>query len=82
MAVSNMSSIHALVTQLREAQALVCDGGGDSVQTKTIISQNFGFGDIIISGRSTKKRLQIIVSLKVWQHFIYRPEYPSLFPQL
>ena len=39
MDVSNMNLIRALVSQLREAQALACGGGGrDGVQTKTIIS--------------------------------------------
>ena len=44
MAVSNMNLIHALVSQLRETQALACGGGGgcgDGVQTKTIISPKF-----------------------------------------
>ena len=44
MPVSKMNLIHALVSWLREAQALVCGGG---VQTKTIISPKY-FGDIII----------------------------------
>ena len=38
MAVSNMNLIRALVSQLRETQALACGGG---VQTKTIISPKF-----------------------------------------
>ena len=51
MAVSYMNLIRALVTQLRETQALVCGGcggggcggggGGGGVQTKTIISPKF-----------------------------------------
>ena len=44
MAVSNMNLIRALVSQLRETQALACGGGGgggDGVQTKTIISPKF-----------------------------------------
>ena len=47
MDVSNMSLIHALVSQLRQTQALACGGGGcgcrggDGVQTKTIISPKF-----------------------------------------
>ena len=49
MAVSIMSLIRALVSQLRETQALAC-GGGDGVQTKTIISPKLQiFGDIITS---------------------------------
>ena len=55
MAVSNMNLIRALVSQLRETQALACGGcgcgcgsgggggGGDGVRTKTIISRNFKF---------------------------------------
>ena len=47
MAVSNMNLIRALVSQLRETQALSCGsgsgggggGGGDLLRTKTIISQ-------------------------------------------
>ena len=45
MAVSNMKLIRALVSQLRETQALACggDGGGGGylLQTKTIISPKF-----------------------------------------
>ena len=44
MAVSYMNLTRALVSQLREAQALACGGGcrgGGSVQTKTIISPKF-----------------------------------------
>ena len=48
MAVSNMNLIRALVSQLRETQALACGGGcgggcsgGGGVQTKTIISPKF-----------------------------------------
>ena len=50
MAVSNMNLICALVSQLRETQALACGGGGcggggggggGGVQTKTIISPKF-----------------------------------------
>ena len=54
MAVSNMNLIRALVSQLREIQALVCGGGGgggdggDGFRTKTIISPKFQFRDIII----------------------------------
>ena len=45
MAVSIMNLIRALVSQLRETQALACGGGGGvGVRTKTIISN---FGDII-----------------------------------
>ena len=50
MAVSIMNLMRALVSQLRETQALACggggggDGGGDGVRTKTIFSN---FGDII-----------------------------------
>ena len=40
MAVSIMNLIRALVSQLRETQALAC-GGGDGVRTKTIISPKF-----------------------------------------
>ena len=38
MAVSIMNLIRALVSQLRETQALACGGGG---RTKTIISPKF-----------------------------------------
>ena len=51
MAVSNMNLIRALVSQLRETQALACGGGGGGgggcggcgggVQTKTITSPKF-----------------------------------------
>ena len=43
MAVSYMNLIRALVSQLRETQALGCGGGGGcgGVQTKTIISPKF-----------------------------------------
>ena len=44
MAVSNMNLICALVSQLRETQALACGGCGGcggGVQTKTIISPKF-----------------------------------------
>ena len=52
MAVSNMNFIRALVSQLRETQALACGGGGGGggggcggggggVQTKTITSPKF-----------------------------------------
>ena len=48
MAVSNMNLIRALVSQLRETQALAGGGGGGGggggcggVQTKTIISPKF-----------------------------------------
>ena len=54
MAVSNMNLIRALMSQLRETQALACGGGcgggggGGGVQTKTITSPKFpNFGDII-----------------------------------
>ena len=44
MALSIMNLIRALVSQLRETQALACGGGGgDGVQTKTIISPTFFF---------------------------------------
>ena len=43
MAVSNMNLIRALVSQLRETQALACGGGG---QTKTIISPKFEISGI------------------------------------
>ena len=46
MAVSNMNMIRALVSQLRETQALVCGdggGGGDGVQTKNIILKFRGY---------------------------------------
>ena len=39
MAVQNMNLIHALVSQLRETQALACGGGcggGDGIRTKAI----------------------------------------------
>ena len=47
MAVSIMNLIRALVSQLRETQALACGGGdgggggGDGVRIKTIISPKF-----------------------------------------
>ena len=48
MAASNMNLIRALVSQLREAQALACGGcsgggGGCGIQTKTIISPKFEY---------------------------------------
>ena len=51
MALSNMNLIRALVSQLRETQALACGGGGGGcggcggggVQTKTIISPKLNF---------------------------------------
>ena len=48
MAVSIMNLIRALVLQLRETQALACggSGGGDGVQTKTIISPKFQISGI------------------------------------
>ena len=51
MAVSNMNLIRALVSQLRETQALACGGGngdgdGDGVRTKTIISPKFKISGI------------------------------------
>ena len=51
MAVSIMNLIRALVSQLRETQALACgggggDGGGDGVRTKTIISPKFQISGI------------------------------------
>ena len=51
MAVSNMNLIRALVSQLRETQALACGGGGggdggDGVRTKTIISPKFEISGI------------------------------------
>ena len=48
MAVSNMNLIRALVSQLRETQALACGGGcgGGGVQTKTIISPKFQISGI------------------------------------
>ena len=46
MAVSNMNLIRALVSQLRETQALACGGGGDGVRTKTIISPKFQISGI------------------------------------
>ena len=51
MAVSIMNLIRALVSQLRETQALACGGGGggdggDGVQTKTIISPKFQISGI------------------------------------
>ena len=45
MAVSDMNLIRALVSQLRETQALACGGGG-GVQTKTIISPKFQISGI------------------------------------
>ena len=45
MAVSIMNLIRALVSQLRETQALAC-GSGDGVRTKTIISPKFQFSGI------------------------------------
>ena len=51
MAVSIMNLIRALVSQLRETQALACGGGGgggDGVRTKTDnIPEISNFGDII-----------------------------------
>ena len=44
MAVSIMNLIRALVSQLRETQALACGGGGD--RTKTIISPKFQISGI------------------------------------
>ena len=53
MAVLNMNLIRALVSQLRETQALACGGGCGGVQTKTIISPEIlNFGDIIINGQN------------------------------
>ena len=50
MAVSNMHLIRALVSQLRETQALACGGGGGGggggVQTKTIIYPKFEISGI------------------------------------
>ena len=52
MAVSNINFIRALVSQLRETQALACGGGcggcggGDGVRTKTIISPKFQISGI------------------------------------
>ena len=49
MVVSNMNLIRALVSQLRETQALACGGGGcggGGVQTKTIISPKFQISGI------------------------------------
>ena len=53
MAVSLMNLIRALVSQLRETQALACGGGGgggggggDGVRTKTIISPKFQISGI------------------------------------
>ena len=55
MAVSNMNLIGALVSQLRETQALACGGGGGGggcggcgggVQTKTITSPKFQISGI------------------------------------
>ena len=49
MAVSNMNLIRALVSQLRETQALACGGGGGGgggVQTKTITSPKFQISGI------------------------------------
>ena len=53
MAVSIMNLIRALVSQLRETQALACGGGdggggggGDGVRTKTIISPKFQISGI------------------------------------
>ena len=40
MAVSIMTLVRVLVSQLRETPALVCGGGG-GVRTKTIISPKF-----------------------------------------
>ena len=44
MDVSNMNLIRALVSQLRETQALACGGGG--IKTKTIISPKFFISEI------------------------------------
>ena len=68
MAVSNMNLIRALVSQLRETQALACGGGGgggggdggDGVRTKTIISPKFqisGFCEYGIGYQCTDKAL-------------------------
>ena len=54
MAMSNMNLIRALVSQLRETQALACGGGGGGcggggcggVQTKTITSPKFQISGI------------------------------------
>ena len=50
MAVSNMNLIRALVSQLRETQALACGGGGGcgggGVQNKTITSPKFQISGI------------------------------------
>ena len=54
MAMSIMNLIRALVSQLRETQALACGGdgggdgggGGDGVRTKTIISPKFQISGI------------------------------------
>ena len=53
MAVSNMNLIRALMSQLRETQALACGGGcggggggGGGVQTKTITSPKFQISGI------------------------------------
>ena len=47
MGVLNMNLICALVSQLRETQALACGGGcGGGIQTKTIISPKFQISGI------------------------------------
>ena len=47
MAVSIINLIRALVSQLRETQALACGGGGgDWLQIKTIISPKFQISGI------------------------------------
>ena len=64
MAVSNMNLICALVSQLRETQALACSGGG---RCGGVPDQNHNipeisnFGDIIMSSWSNRKSYLVII---------------------
>ena len=66
MAVSNMNLIRALVSQLREIQALACGGGDGGVQTKTIISPKFQISAIYL--RFTLKiRIDLRLMVVIYQ---------------
>ena len=73
MAMSHMNLICALVSQLRETQALACGGGGgDWFRTKTIISPKFQISGVSLSYIDTNSQRRDYITTVVRRVYISR----------